>query len=49
MRRAPGIDPSSAIVDELAYVPPEVWESVTGATGKRDRVAGLGDQHPAAE
>lgn len=32
-----GFDPSVAIVDELAYVPPEVWESVTGATGKRDQ------------
>jgi phage terminase large subunit-like protein len=32
-----GYDPSAAIVDELAYVPPEVWESVTGATGKRDQ------------
>lgn len=32
-----GYDPSAAIVDELAYVPAEVWESVTGATGKRDQ------------
>ena len=32
-----GFDPSAAIVDELAYVPPEVWESITGASGKRER------------
>ncbi|SER12262.1 Phage terminase-like protein, large subunit, contains N-terminal HTH domain [Microlunatus flavus] len=32
-----GFDPSFAVVDELAYVPPEVWESVTGATGKREQ------------
>lgn len=44
-----GWDPSLLIVDELAYVTDEVWESVTGAAGKRVNSLTLAISTPAGD
>jgi phage terminase large subunit-like protein len=44
-----GLDPSLAIVDELAFMPIESWVALTESTGKRDRSLIVGISTPGVD